>query len=258
VEAARRKLRLSVVAAPARVVLTLLAVWQTLVLAFDPPRYVLPSPIDVLRVFIERPEYLARNALVTFGEIVVGFMLGAGFGVGVAILVAAIPAARRMVWPVVLVLQSFPVFVIAPLLVIWFGFGMASKVAMTALIIFFPVASAFADGLRRIDPELRDATALSSATRWQALRRVEIPLALPALVTGLRVAAPLAPLAAVIGEWVGASAGLGFVMVQANARMQTDLMFAAMSLVALCALALRSAVDRLAPALTPWAAESDA
>jgi putative hydroxymethylpyrimidine transport system permease protein len=157
---------------------------------------------------------------------------------------------------VVLVLQASPVFVLAPLFVLWFGFGMASKVAMTTLIIFFPVASAFADGLRRIPAEIIDAARLVAAGPWRILFEIRVPLAMPALVSGLRVAAPLAPLGAVIGEWVGASAGLGFVMVQANARMQTDTVFAAMAVLAALALALRAAVDALAPRLAPWADET--
>ena len=109
--------------------------------------------------------------------------------------------------------------------------------------------------MRRIEPEILDATALTQATHWQELWHVRVPLALPSLVSGLRVAAPLAPLGAVIGEWVGASAGLGFVMIQANARMQTDTVFAAMVIIALLTLALRRAVDWLGPLLTPWATE---
>lgn len=238
-----------------RTVLVLLGTWQVLIWALSPPRYILPAPLDVLAAFRQRSGYLFDNTLVTLTEIIAGFATGTVLGIGTAIGIAALPRLGRMVWPVVLVLQAFPVFVIAPLLVLWFGFGMASKVVMTTLIIFFPVASAFADGLRRTDPELLDATALTSATHWQTLIHVRLPLALPSLVSGLRVAAPLAPLGAVIGEWVGASAGLGFVMVQANARMQTDIVFAAMTIIAVLTLALRHAVDSLAPLLTPWAQE---
>ena len=191
----------------------------------------------------------------TLTEILLGFVLGASFGALAALAMAAFPRLGRMVWPALLVLQAFPVFVIAPLLVVWFGFGMASKVIMAMIIIFFPVTSAFADGLRRTDPELVDATALTSATHWQSLVHVRAPLALPGLLSGLRVAAPLAPLGAVVGEWVGASSGLGFVMVQANARMQTDTVFAAMSVLAVLSLLLRHLVDRLAPRLIPWAAD---
>jgi len=231
------------------------AVWQALVIILSPPRYVLPAPADVLAVFWRQPQYLFDNTLVTLSEIVAGFAAGASIGIAVAFGLAALPRLGALVWPLVLVVQALPVFVAAPVLVLWFGFGMASKVVMTTLIIFFPVASAFADGLRRTDRELIEAAALENASYWQTLVAIRLPLAMPALVSGLRVAAPLAPLGAVIGEWVGASAGLGFVMVQANARMQTDTVFAAMAILAVLALFLRAVVDRLAPRLVPWGQE---
>jgi putative hydroxymethylpyrimidine transport system permease protein len=239
----------------ARTVGVLLFIWQGAIWLFEPPRYIFPSPLDVLAAFQRQPGFFFSHSLVTLTEIVLGFVLGVSFGALAALAMAAFPRLGRMAWPALLVLQAFPVFVIAPLLVVWFGFGMASKVIMAMIIIFFPVTSAFADGLRRTDPELVDATALTSATHWQSLVHVRAPLALPGLLSGLRVAAPLAPLGAVVGEWVGASSGLGFVMVQANARMQTDTVFAAMSVLAVLSLLLRHLVDRLAPRLIPWAAD---
>jgi putative hydroxymethylpyrimidine transport system permease protein len=239
-----------------RTVLVLGLTWQALVVALAPPRYILPPPLAVLDALVRQWQFLAGHALVTLGEIGAGFAAGVALGVATALAVAAFPRLGRLAWPMVLVLQAFPVFVLAPLFVLWFGFGMASKVAMTTLIIFFPVASAFADGLRRIPAEIIDAARLVAAGPWRILFEIRVPLAMPALVSGLRVAAPLAPLGAVIGEWVGASAGLGFVMVQANARMQTDTVFAAMAVLAALALALRAAVDALAPRLAPWADET--
>lgn len=243
------------ISALARTLLPLAVTWQAAIWLVAPPRYILPSPLDVAAAFARQPGWLLANTLVTLSEIAAGFLAGAALGVATALAVVALPRFGRAVWPLVLVLQAFPVFVIAPLLVLWFGFGMASKVVMTTLIIFFPVASAFADGLRRIEPDILDATALSGASSWRALFHVRVPLAMPSLVSGLRIAAPLAPLGAVIGEWVGASAGLGFVMVQANARMQTDTVFAAMAIIAFLALFLRVAIDRIAPFLAPWASE---
>lgn len=240
------------VLATLRIALTLVVAWQALVWILRPPPYILPPPLDVAGVFLSRPGFLLANSLVTLWEILAGFALGTALGFATAIAIAALPRFGRLVWPLVLVLQAFPVFVIAPILVLWFGFGLTSKVVMTTIIIFFPVASAFADGLRRTDPDLLDATALTTATHWQTLRHVRLPLALPALASGLRVAAPLAPLGAVVGEWVGASAGLGFVMVQANARMQTETMFAAMLVLAALTLVLRAVIDRAVPYLTPW------
>ena len=154
-----------------------------------------------------------------------------------------------------IVLQALPVFAIAPILVLWFGFGLASKVVMATLVIFFPVASAFADGLRRTPRDIVESARLLGASERDVLWRTRVPLAMPALLTGLRLAAPLAPLAAIIGEWVGASAGLGFIMVQANARLQAEILFAALLLLIVMTLTLRFAVDALADRLVPWARE---
>jgi len=235
----------------------LLVSWQALVWLIAPPRYILPSPLEVVAALVRRFAFLLEHMLVTVTEIAVGLAFGTVLGAASALLVAALPRFGRVLWPMILVLQAFPVFVLAPILVLWLGFGMASKVAMTTIIIFFPVASAFADGLRRTDAVILDAVALTRATNWQALRYIRAPLALPGLISGLRVAAPLAPLGAIIGEWVGASAGLGFVMVQANARMQTDVVFAAMAILALLTLLLRFLVERLTAGWVPWAMENE-
>lgn len=236
--------------------LGLLLVWQGVVAAAALPSYVLPAPDAVAAAFWRQRGFLMGQAGITLAEIAAGLLLGCLFGAGTAFLLAAFPRVGRLAWPMLLVLQAFPVFVLAPILVLWLGFGMASKVAMTVVIIFFPVASAFADGLNRTPRELVDAVSLTQASHWQALTRVRVPLALPSLVSGLRVAAPLAPLGAVVGEWVGASGGLGFVMVQANARMQTDTVFAAMALLAALTVLLRLGVDLLTARLTPWAQET--
>lgn len=235
----------------------LLVFWQAGTWLFSPPRYILPSPADVAGAFWRQPGFLFGQALVTLGEMALGLAAGIAGGIVVAFTIAAIPRLGRLVWPMVLVLQAFPVFVLAPILVLWFGFGMASKVVMTAIIIFFPVASALTDGLNRTDRAILDAASLTEASHWQILTRLRAPLALPSLISGLRVAAPLAPLGAVIGEWVGASAGLGFVMIQSNARMQTDTMFAAMAILAVMAVLLRLVVDLSTANLAPWAKETE-
>ncbi|MEF2074484.1 ABC transporter permease [Consotaella aegiceratis] len=239
----------------ARGVLVLLVIWQGAVWLLAPPHFLLPAPLDVAETLIARRDFLAHHAALTLGEIGLGLIFGSLAGILTALVAAAVPGAAALVWPAVVVLQALPVFAIAPLLVLWFGFGLASKVVMAGLIIFFPVASNFADGLRRTEPEILEAAALSGAGRTRILISIRIPLALPALVSGLRIAAPLAPLGAVIGEWVGASGGLGFIMIQANARMQTDILFAALLILAVLTLALRFLVDELGGLLVPWARE---
>ena len=236
--------------------LAVLIIWQAAIVIISPQCFMLPAPLNVMEAAIERHEFLLHHAAITLVEIVLGLAFGTLAGAATALAVTSLPGMRQTVWPVILVLQALPVFAIAPVLVLWFGFGLTSKVVMASLIIFFPVASAFADGLRRTQPSVVSAARILGAGDWQILRFIRIPLALPGLITGLRVAAPLAPLGAVIGEWVGASGGLGFIMLQANARMQSDTLFAALFILAALSLALRSLVDELAPRMAPWAQES--
>ncbi len=128
---------MAVLPAALRVLLILVASWQALVWAFDLPRYILPAPLDVVQAFRSRSFYLLDHTLVTLGEVAAGFVAGTLLGIATALAVVALPRLGRIVWPLILVTQAFPVFVIAPVLVLWFGFGMASKVVMTTLIIFF-------------------------------------------------------------------------------------------------------------------------
>ena len=237
------------------ITVAILALWQAVVDLADLPRYILPPPLAVFLKIKTAHAMLFAEALVTLREILAGFAMGAVFGAIAAIAISAFPRLGRFIWPVLVVLQSFPVFVIAPMLVLWFGFGIASKVVMTTIIVFFPVASSFADGLRRTDPEVVAAARLDGAGHFEMLRFIRLPLAMPHLFSGLRIAAPLAPLGAVVGEWVGSAGGLGFLMVQANARMQSDTVFAAMLILALEAVLFRKAVDLAAPFFTRWSHE---
>ena len=237
------------------ITVALLALWQAVIDFAELPRYILPPPLAVFSKMATAHAMLLDEALVTLREILAGFVAGAVFGAAAALFISAFPRLGRFIWPVLVVLQSFPVFVIAPMLVLWFGFGIASKVVMTTIIVFFPVASNFADGLRRTDADVVAAAKLDGAGHFALLRFIRLPLALPQLFSGLRIAAPLAPLGAVVGEWVGSAGGLGFLMVQANARMQTDTVFAAMLILALEAVLFRKVVDLAAPFFTRWSHE---
>ncbi|MEZ5870976.1 MAG: ABC transporter permease [Nitratireductor sp.] len=227
-------------------------VWQLVELVFDPPKFLLPSPREVLLALTGSAGYLARNSLVTFTEMVLGLLVGSWAGAALALLVARYPRIGRFVMPMIITTQTLPVFAIAPLLVIWFGFGAGSKVVMASLIIFFPVASSFHDGLRRTEPEFVDLARGWGASPWQMLTMIRFPAALPSLASGLRIAAVLAPIGAVVGEWAGAASGLGYVMLQANARGQTELVFAAVIILALAALLLRFAVSISCDRIVFW------
>lgn len=234
----------------------LLLVWEGIVRLFVLPPYILPSPAKVAVAFANSGDLLLAQAAVTVAEMLLGLLFGAALGAAAALGLLLSPAARRWLLPVLVASQAVPVFALAPLLVLWFGFGMASKVIMAMLIIFFPVAVTLYDGLRRTEPGWLDLAEVMTGGdprhRFRILFRIRLMAALPAFASGLKVAAAVAPIGAVIGEWVGASAGLGFLMLQANARVQTDLMFAALIALALCAVTLYAAVDVLTRRLLPW------
>lgn len=232
--------------------LGLLALWQAVVWASGAPPFLLPSPARVAAALAARWDIILDHAAITLAEIGLGLAFGTALGAGAALTLAAWPAGRRWLLPVLVASQAVPVFALAPLLTLWLGFGMASKVAMATIIIFFPVATAFYDGLRRAEPGWLDLAATMGASGTATLLRVRVPAALPALASGLRVAAAVAPIGAVVGEWVGASAGLGYLMLHANGRSQTDLMFAALLVLAAMALALWFATDAALRALLPW------
>lgn len=245
--------RLAALARVAAAFAVVVLLWQIVVSLASPAPFILPSPMAVFTSLQVNVGYLTGHAAVTLLEMVLGLLAGAALGVTTASIMILARPVRRVLLPVIIASQALPVFAIAPLLVIWFGYGIASKVVMATLIIYFPVASAFYDGLRRTEPGLIDLARLHGAGAWRTFWFLRAPAALPQFVTGLRVAAAVAPIGAVVGEWVGAAGGLGFVMLQANARMQTDLVFASLVILAAVAIALRFAVDLLARRIVPWA-----
>ncbi len=206
------------------------------------PHFLLPSPLAVAEALWVNRAYLGWHTLITLGvTLALGMILS--------------PRLQRWLMPLVLTSQAIPVFALAPLLVLWLGFGMSAKVAMAVLVIFFPVTSAFFDGLRRVNQEYLDLARSMNASFGAQLRHVRLMAALPALGSGLRMAAAVAPIGAIIGEWVGSAEGLGYVMLNANARLQTDICFAALFILVLLTLLLWLAVDTLLHRLIDWSPE---
>ena len=238
------------------VLAVLVFAWQVCIWIFQPARFLFPSPLDVARVFQTQSSYLASNALITINEMVLGFIIGSSIGVFVALVLSQFPMLDRYLMPIVVTTQTLPVFAIAPLLVIWFGFGIGSKIVMASLIIFFPVASAFYDGLKQTPRTWLDLGANWGASKFQLLGLMRIPAAMPSLITGLKVAPTIAPIGAIVGEWAGAAGGLGFVMLQANARTQTDVVFASLIVLAFCAFFLRWIVVHCADYFLWWSREA--
>ena len=236
----------------------LVGAWAALAHGLALPPYILPGPELAFAAWWRRAPTILDHAAVTLAEILLGLAFGALLGAATALTLAAFRPARAWLLPLLVSSQAVPVFALAPILVLWLGYGMASKVAMAVLIIYFPVTATFYDGLRRTDPGWLDLAATMGASRRAALLRIRVPAALPAFASGLRVATAAAPIGAVVGEWVGSSAGLGYLMLHANGRMQIDLMFAALLTLAVIALVLYALVDRALRLLLPWLPDAEA
>jgi len=212
----------------ALLIVTVLALWQGIIWLTGMPHFLLPSPLAVAEaLWVNRAE-ITRHAGFTLAEVLLGFLLGSALGAALAVAMGFSDRLTGVLRPILTFSQTIPVFALAPILTLWLGFGMAPKVAMTVLIVFFPVASAFLDGLSRTPQPALDLAQVMGASRVRTMRVLRIPAALPQLATGLRLAAVYAPIGAVIGEWVGGARGLGALMIHANGRMKTDLVFAAL------------------------------
>lgn len=215
------------------VILVALALWQSLIWLAGLPHFLLPSPVAVAQaLWLNRAE-IAVSAGYTGAEVVLGFLIGAGLGATLAVVMASSPRVSKVVHPLLTFSQTIPVFALAPILTLWLGYGMSPKIAMTVLIVFFPVASAFLDGLMRTPAAALDLAQVMGASPQRRMWHLRIPAALPQLATGLRLAAVYAPIGAVIGEWVGGAKGLGALMIHANGRMKTDQVFAALLVLSL-------------------------
>jgi putative hydroxymethylpyrimidine transport system permease protein len=241
---------------PLVVLAGLLLSWQALVWLTGVPPYLLPAPLAVGWTLVGSAPLLLDQAATTLAEILLGLAGGVLVGGLSALAMALLPPLQPWLLPILVLGQTIPVFALAPLLVLWFGYGVASKVVMAILIIYFPVTAALFDGLRRTEPGWLDLARTMRATRLRLLLRLRLPAALPAFGSGLRIATAVAPIGAVVGEWVGSSGGLGYLMLHANARLQIDVMFAALFVLMVMALTLYVLVDRGLAHLMPWAPQT--
>ena len=220
-----------------------LGLWQAVVTLAALPPFILPGPGRVAGELWQSRALIAGHAGITIAEVLIGLALGAILGGLSAIGLAASPLARGLIRPMMVFSQAIPVFALAPILTLWLGYGLWSKVAMALLIIYFPVTSSFFDALMRTPQPWLDMGRVMGAPRARLMWHIRVPAAWPGFASGLRLAAVYAPIGAIIGEWVGASKGLGYLMLLANGRAKIDLMFAALIVLAVFTLLLHRAVD---------------
>ena len=232
------------------VTVALFLFWHFLGICGDLPQFLLPSPFLVMQTFVSNFSLILKHAVVTGSEIILGLLAGTVLGSVTAICLAISPVARTIVRPMMVLSQALPVFALAPLLTLWLGYGLWPKILMALLIIYFPVTSAFFDGLMNTPKGMLDLSRVMNGTPWRIMLNLRIPAAVPGLASGLRLAAVYAPIGAIIGEWVGASEGLGYLMLLANGRAKIDLMFAALIVLVVMTLILHWSIDRLGNSLT--------
>jgi NitT/TauT family transport system permease protein len=209
-------------------ILATLAVWEALLWIFPLPSFIVPAPSVVFAEAVTRYPLYLYHSWVTFYEMVVGFVLAALVGVVLAVAIVYSRIIRNMIYPQIVVLQIVPKVAIAPLLLIWAGYGLTSKVLLALLVSFFPIVVNMVTGLLAIEEELIDLCRILHAGRWQEFAKVRLPNALPYLFSSLKVASTLSVIGAVIGEFVGGSEGLGHLIIIANTEMRTSMSFVAL------------------------------
>jgi putative hydroxymethylpyrimidine transport system permease protein len=250
--------RLWTYAAPATVILLLLggwelaARWDLISNALSIEDFLVPAPSDVAESLWRDRSLLADDSWVTMREVVLGFACALASGLAFALVLHLSDTLRRAFYPLLIASQTIPPVAIAPILVVWFGFGLGPKVLLIALVCFFPVTVNTLDGLRSVDPQLITMMRTLGAGRAQILGRVELPSALPFFFSGTKIAIAVAVIAAVFAEWVGAESGLGHQIFVAESQLLTARMFAAITLLGVMAIVLFGVVALIERRVVRW------
>jgi NitT/TauT family transport system permease protein len=232
--------------------LLLLAVWLLACRPLSIPTVVLPSPEMVFQAMVTRSDLLLDESLVTLKETLLGFVLALAVGLPLAVAVANSRPLNLMFYPLLIALQSVPKVALAPIVLVWFGTGMESKLAIVWLVAFFPIIVDTVAGLRSTPRELLELADSLKATRAQIFLKVQFPAALPFVITGAKVAIRLAVIGAVIGEFIGSSEGLGFLLLSATSQLNTPLAFAALFALAALGILVYLLVELAERLMAPW------
>lgn len=237
---------------PVLTLLVLLVLWEAFVAIFDIRSYLLPAPSEVLAALLKHIRLLLEASLYTVQNMLLGYLLAVVLGVLLALPIAFSSLMQRTVYPVMVMSQLVPKVALAPLFVVWFGFGMLPKVLVVFLLSFFAVVLNGISGLRSIDPEIISLTRSTGASTLDTFLKVRLPHALPAFFTGFKLAAISATVGAVIGEFIGSDSGLGYTILTANGDLQTDLSFASIVMLTILGLILYYAVELIEHLAIPW------
>ena len=226
--------------------------WQLICVILNLPSFILPTPYLVALSLIENFYEILRHTQITLLEIILSLIFGILIGTTFAILISTSNNLKRWLMPILLSSQAIPVFAIAPILVLWLGYGISSKIVIGTIIVFFPIASNFSDAINNIPKQYLHAGETLGLSKIQILYLLKLPIALPGLFSGIRVGACFAPIGAVVGEWIGGSEGLGSYMIYSNARLQIDNMFAALIVLIVITITLYHLIDKLLKKCIWW------
>lgn len=227
---------------PAAFITALLVAWEAAVQIFKIPLYVLPSPVQVVKTLLLEAGTLWGHALITTMEAVVGITLALALALILGVAMDRFTVVRQGLYPVLVVTQTVPMIVLAPILIIYMGFGAAPKILTVVLMCFFPIAVSFSDGLSQVDEEFVHLVRSYGTGRWGAYRLVKIPAAIPALVSGLKVAATYSISGAVVGEWIGSQSGLGYYLLRVKNGYMLDKVFACVLVIILLSLCMNGVI----------------
>ena len=243
---------------PTATVLVVLAVWEAVVRLASVPTFIAPAPSAVFDMMLKWQQQMPGHIATTLYETLVGFLISIVIGVPIAVLIVSSPFLSTTIYPLLLVLQSVPKVAIAPLLLLWVGYGQLPKIIVVFLVAFFPIVIGTAAGLNSAPPDMLDLVRALSASKLQTFVKVRFPWAMPQIFVGLKVAITLAVIGAVIGEFVGSDQGLGYLIVVSAQQINTALAFAAMVLLSLMSIVLFYVVEWLERLLVPWAEDTAA
>jgi NitT/TauT family transport system permease protein len=237
---------------PVLFLILLILLWDLAIRVFRIPPYQVPAPKDVVVTLWQEWPKLLSEAWPTTVATIWGFLLSAAFGIPVAMLIAGSRTVESYVYPLLVFSQSIPKIAIAPLFVVWFGFGMMPKVLSAFLLGFFPVVVSAVQGFKSVEPDMLDLARAMEANRLQTFRMVSLPHALPAIFAGLKVSITLAVVGAVVGEFVGSNSGIGFVLQRSIGNFELPTMFAALVILALIGVILFWILDLIERLAIPW------
>ena len=233
--------------------IVVLIIWEAISRIFKLPEFVLPAPSSIAKILVTRQSSLLKAAWVTAEEILYGFLLSTIVGMLIAVTIARFERMGRAVYPLMVLFQNVPKIALAPLFILWFGYDLAPKILLIVVMAFFPVALNMLVGLQSADPNLVTLMRTVGATRTEILMRVQIPNSLPYLMSGIKIAITLSVIGAIVGEFAGASAGLGYMIQFASTQMETSLVFAALIQISVLGMFFYYAIEFIEWKYISWA-----